>query len=141
MIVKNIEWKYSKGKVHEAMLSEIERYFNVSFPDFYKEIVREYNGARPRPNTLHTMEGKEIKIRSFLPIGKDYPDNLIETNKRLNDKLPQKIIAFANDDFGNYFCFDFTKTNKGEVVFWDHENFKFHKMKNDNLQSVFGSNI
>ncbi|MBU8907668.1 SMI1/KNR4 family protein [Desertibacillus haloalkaliphilus] len=138
-MVENVIWKYSKGKVDESTLSEIERYFNVSFPSFYKEIVREYNGARPRPNAFHTIDGKEVRIRSFLPIGKDYTDNIVNVNKRLKDKLPQQLIAFANDDFGNYFCFDFKDEKEITIVFWEHENSELFQLERDGFLALLGS--
>ncbi len=118
----NVEWRYSKGEVNEATISELESFYRVTFPTFYKKIIRKYNGARPRPNIIHIETGRDVQLRSFLPIGKSLPDNIIDVNKALKESLPQGVIAFANDDFGNYFCFDFRKEDAElSILFFEHE--------------------
>ncbi|WP_078427193.1 SMI1/KNR4 family protein [Alkalihalobacterium alkalinitrilicum] len=125
--MSEINWRYSKGTVSETMISELERYFNIVFPSDYKEIIRQYNGARPKPNLVQMSSGKERYIRSFLAIGRQHPDNMIAVNKRL--PLPEGVIAFANDDFGNYFCFDFRDQINILVVFWNHESGNLEKVE------------
>lgn len=124
-----IEWRYSKGQANSSIISEVELYFNVSLPEHYKKIVSQFNGARPRPNTFKLINGREVKLRSFLPIGREHIDNIMAINTRLGDQLPESYIAFANDDFGNYFCFD----NENKVVFWNHENGDFTLFQDDLL--------
>ncbi|WP_078553791.1 SMI1/KNR4 family protein [Bacillus alkalicellulosilyticus] len=126
--MNQITWRYSKGQVSETTISELERFYNVAFPLFYKEIIRKYNGARPTLHPIKLENGKEVKLRSFLAIGKEHVDNIFSVNKHLEDKLPSGVIAFANDDFGNYFCFDFKKRKSNEVVFWDHEDGKLVRL-------------
>ncbi|WP_176483803.1 SMI1/KNR4 family protein [Bacillus sp. FJAT-45066] len=120
--MSKLEWRYSKGEVSEGTLSEVERVLNITFPKFYRNVIRSFNGARPKPPLMVQLDKQVITIRSFLAVGKVYPDNIISVNKRLEDLLPNKVVAFANDDFGNYFCFDFRNRGVGQVVFWNHEN-------------------
>ncbi|MFV8830412.1 SMI1/KNR4 family protein [Alkalihalobacterium sp. APHAB7] len=134
--MKNVQWKYSKGEVNEATIAELESFYQVTFPEFYKKIIRKYNGARPRPCIIHIKQGIDIELRSFLPIGKSLPDNLVTINKALQVSLPKGVIAFANDDFGNYFCFDFRKKDRVVSSFFEHETSNLITISNEPFKSL-----
>ncbi|MEB1809501.1 MAG: SMI1/KNR4 family protein [Bacillaceae bacterium] len=134
--MKNVKWKYSKGEVNEATIAELESFYQVTFPAFYKKIIRKYNGARPRPCIIHIKQGIDIELRSFLPVGKPLPDNLVTINKALQGSLPKDVIAFANDDFGNYFCFDFRKKDRVVTLFFEHETSNFTAISDEPFESL-----
>lgn len=110
---------------------------NVEIPVLYKRIVKEFNGAKPKLNVLYTIEGKGVRIRSFLPVGNNYRDNLVAVNKRLSYVFSHHLVAFANDDFGNYFCFLFKEEQADKVVFWEHENSELHVISQNSSKSLF----
>lgn len=64
---------------------------------------------------------KDAVFNSLLNLkeGGDDP-SLIETYNNVKDRLPEKIIPFASDSFGNLICFNFND-NPASVCFWDHE--------------------
>lgn len=46
-------------------------------------------------------------------------DNIYEVLEDLQDRLGDQLIPFAEDGFGNLFCFDCSADKN--IVFWDHE--------------------
>ncbi|MBU9714326.1 SMI1/KNR4 family protein [Evansella tamaricis] len=116
-----IQWRFSKGEIDSSILSEVERFFHMDLPPAYKELMLFHNGARPLPNCIRVSNGeisRKIVVKTFLPIGRNYHDNLVQVSKRLSETLTKDYVPFANDSVGNYFCFH---KETGQIVFWNHE--------------------
>ncbi|MEB1809568.1 MAG: SMI1/KNR4 family protein [Bacillaceae bacterium] len=119
--MKFVRWRYAKEPIQQSALRDLERYFYVSLPPLYKEIMLNHNGARPFPNFYLTRKGEERLIKSFLPIQHGHPDDLLTVYRRLKNLLPKKVVPFANDDFGNYICLDYQESANPKVKLWEHE--------------------
>ncbi|OIJ14227.1 hypothetical protein BKP37_09090 [Anaerobacillus alkalilacustris] len=117
----NLEWKFEKPVATNRVLEQLESTLDVTLPMSYKLLVKQHNGARPRPNMIKMMNGNDRVIKTFLTV---YPTKggINDVLEWLGKQLPHKMVPFANDPFGNYFCFHY-KTSKGEpsIVFWNHE--------------------
>jgi hypothetical protein len=59
--------------------------------------------------------------KALLSFDKTHPDNIWDTYDHLKGRLPNGVIPFMSDQFGNYICFDYRSSNNPPVVFWDHE--------------------
>ncbi|WP_052002357.1 SMI1/KNR4 family protein [Halalkalibacter wakoensis] len=118
-----IEWRFAKNPATERVLNEVEKELNIRLPIAYRELLTRYNGARPKPNVIHSKGKSNGKVvKTFLNI---YPikGGIRDVMSWLKANIPQNVIPFANDPFGNYICFDYRsgKTTEPTIVFWDHE--------------------
>lgn len=121
--MKKIIWRLSDGEVDDLTIREVENKLGVYFPDDYKECVKINNGARPTPYCF-LVNGVERIFGALLRIIN--PDDghfeLLETYRDIKDRLPEGVIPFAEDPFGNFICFDYKDHKKNPiVVFWYHE--------------------
>lgn len=108
-------------------IDAIEKALQVVIPKKVQEHYLAHNGGMPRPNCYWFIgDGIEWhRIRTFFPM--KYPEGgrTLEKVYRLGidkDDLIRNLVPFADDEGGNYFCFDET----GRVFFypldaWDHE--------------------
>ena len=110
-------WKYVKPIEGSTILNELEEELGIKFPKSYVDCATLNNGGRPPKNKVDD----NLTMRSLVRIDELAELNVSETLKTIKDRLPSKIIPFADDSFGNYFCFDFSQANEPSIVFWDHE--------------------
>jgi cell wall assembly regulator SMI1 len=117
-----IEWRFTKSLIDSETISNIEKHFDIEFPEEYKKIVLNYNGARPRPNVYDTEKTKERTVKSLLSLDQKDEGNILDVMNWISGRLPSKFIPFANDDSGNYLCFDYSKNHKNPPIYlWLHE--------------------
>ena len=110
-------WKYVKPIEGNSVLNKLEEKLGVKFPKSYVDCVTSNNGGRPPRNKVNDS----LMMRSLVRIDESAEINVLNTLDTLKDSLLPKIIPFADDSFGNYFCFDFSKSGEPLIVFWDHE--------------------
>lgn len=121
-----MNWNWVESLESEDLIKEYEETVGYTFPDEYKEIVKNYNGAYPEFKEFKSRQGRRKSERVFnnlLSFNKNDRVNMWRTNDNIhriwaeNGELDNYIV-FANDPFGNKICFD--KTND-HIVFIDHE--------------------
>ena len=110
-------WKYVKPIKGSTVLNKLEEELGIKFPKSYVDCATLNNGGRPPKNKVND----NLTMRSLVRIDELAELNVSETLKTIKDRLPSRIIPFADDSFGNYFCFDFSQANEPSIVFWDHE--------------------
>jgi cell wall assembly regulator SMI1 len=105
-----IKWERIVGGVDETIINLIEEKFSIRFPKEYKECVMKYNGGHPIPNIFYfTDEGEGIfdHLLSFTS-----EPSIEEVYDIISDYIPEGIIPFATDPFGNDICFDYRKNKQ-----------------------------
>ncbi|MBU9723517.1 MULTISPECIES: SMI1/KNR4 family protein [Bacillaceae] len=139
----NLKWGFVKDPATDKMLGKLENYLGVTLPVAYRQLVKEYNGARPNKNKVQLVSGKEQVIKTFLNAVPTAKGGVMDVLSWLEGQLPERTVPFANDPFGNYYCFKFegsdgeaaeekakAEVEGGEeakakaeptVQFWDHE--------------------
>lgn len=115
----NINWKYVKKLLDVDVIKEFEKENNIELPKSLKEIVVNFNGARPRPNTFDSECNKECVFKSLLSFNIDDKENIFEVTTWMKEN-GNNVIPFASDPAGNYLCFNKDK----QVVLWKHETSK-----------------
>jgi len=102
--------------VSDASFARAERELGVVFPEDYREIVRQYQGALPLPNDIEHPDAStaveylyhfEDKPCSASILGATYFNGLT---------VPTDVIPFAAGIGGDYFCFDFRTDPKNPIV-------------------------
>lgn len=100
------------NSVEISTIEKLEKLLGVEFPESYKKIVLEHNGACIIPGTFK-VSGRVESINNFHDVKKEYQFS--------DERLPGKIVPFARDAGDNQICFDFTEEGKVTIVFWDYE--------------------
>lgn len=106
---------------------EFEKNYNVSFPPQYKHHLLSYNGGAPHPDIFSfTEKGTKTnsRINYFYAIGSSGSDNfneVMETFKVDDKRMPDHILPIAEDPFGNVVCISSGANDFGRIYFWDHE--------------------
>lgn len=119
--MRTVTWILTKDLIDESQMKKFESEHGITFPPEYKECVLKNNGGRPRPNVFDSSNRKELVAKALLSFERTHLDNIWDTYENLRERLPEGVIPFMSDQFGNYICFDFRNSNIPSVVFWDHE--------------------
>ena len=94
--------------VSEDDIETVEAILGFSFPEDYKRFIR-----NPDIEVIK-------KLPSLLWFVRHSSMGIIETNKRLRRRdfrpYPERLIAFATNECGDYFCFD---RDTGRIVYID----------------------
>ena len=114
--MEELKWKYVKELKDENAIKQFEDENDFKFEEEFKDIVKQYNGGRPRPNTFDTQKRKECVFKSLLSFNKGECD-IFEVKKWIENISNEKLIPFASEPSGNYICFD----NNHNVVSLIHE--------------------
>lgn len=127
-----MKWKYKTSLEDENVFDEIENEYQRKISSNLRKLIKEANDATPEKYKVKIGKDEKILggILSFNKNDKD-TDTVFTALEAVNDK---KLMPFAIDPFGNYFCvkrFDV-------VVFWNHETGKITSAKKD-LQSFISS--
>lgn len=123
-----MKWNWTKPLESEDLIEEYESKVDYIFPDDFKAVIKENNGARPELKQFKSKLGRRKNTRVFdflLSFNKndkwtiwnlnDWNGDMRDWNE--NGKM-ENFVAFAGDPFGDLICFD--KTND-HIVFIDHE--------------------
>ncbi|OIJ20741.1 hypothetical protein BKP45_08045 [Anaerobacillus alkalidiazotrophicus] len=125
-----VEWKFEKPVATDRVLKQLENDLKVTLPFSYQQLVKQHNGARPRPNVIKTSNGNDRVVKTFLTV---HPTKggVKDVSEWLVNQLPKDMIPFANDPFGNYFCFNYeTSRKEPTIVFWSHEKQQVESLAN-----------
>jgi SMI1-KNR4 cell-wall len=103
-------------------LNEVERRFGFIFPSAFRRHYLKQNGGHPDKRYFVDENGTRI-LHDFLPIKASAIATLgtLETNvQRLKVErhlIPPHLVPFANDPFGNFYCFSVGEQDYG-AIYW-----------------------
>ena len=106
----------------DERLAEIQDRLGVRLPADYVDVVRSHQGAAPDRTSVTLPDGTGTPFSMLLHL-EDQPGclNVLETVE-WSEIVPDKVIPFAIDAGGNYFCFDYRCTTPDPpVVFLAHD--------------------
>lgn len=114
----NIKWKRIKPLESDTALKAFQDAKGIVIPENLKELIIDVNGGRPDKKTFKDGQGRTYQMTRLL----SYNENDIDTIYKVADyfirTFSSKILPFATEASGDYFCVDLTS---GEVVYWNHE--------------------
>lgn len=116
----NIRWICENDKVESMVILKVESQFGITFPKDFVECITRNDGGYPKPDRF-ILNGNEEVFNNLLSFDEEDSGNIIESYNDVNDRLPKKIIPFAEDPFGNLICFDYSNNGQPNIVFWEHE--------------------
>ncbi|SMO63818.1 SMI1/KNR4 family protein [Melghirimyces algeriensis] len=117
-----VRWKSSNKTATDTEIQIVEKELDIRFPQDFVLCVKKNNGGCPEPNVINIKGSGEV-FRQLLDFHHDQPMYIVEEAEDLQiEGLSERIIPFANDPFGNYFCFDYRESESNPaIVFYDHE--------------------
>ena len=112
-----MKWLNYKG-ISKDIIKSVEHRLQITLPDDYKQIVLKYDGGYPNPN--HFKVGEKVEIfNNLISLDGNECNNIYEVLEDLQTRIGDQLIPFAEDGFGNLFCFDYSDDKS--IVFWNHE--------------------
>lgn len=114
-----MNWKYVKRLKSIDDIQSYETLAGYTFPEAFKECVRDNNGGRPDKKIFDTSKEKGRAIKTLLSFNKDDKETVWAAIEIVRKQGEENLIPFAVDNFGNLICFDSTNNS---VVFAQHEN-------------------
>jgi len=117
-----MKWILPKTQITEKEFTSVEKKLGVIFPIDFKDIVLKHNGASPQYMAYDTKNTKGRVAEYLLSFSSNDQDNIIATYNRIKGRLKNDLIPVMKDPFGNFICFNFSKKDNYELVFWNHEN-------------------
>jgi len=120
-IRNDIRWKWTDLPLNKTTIEQTEKTLNVKFPNDYVKTIMKYNGGYSSIKYFNCGNKKDLVFDSLLNLKAGEDDvSLVETYNNIKDRLPNNIVPFASDPFGNFICFNFND-KPATVCFWDHE--------------------
>lgn len=103
-----MEWKYIKPLENKEVIENVESTYSVKLPIKLKEIIKKYNGGKPKNNIFDTVNSKEKVVKCLLSYNKNDRENIYI----FDDLFNKGYIPFAITEFGDVICIN----NKMETV-------------------------
>ena len=110
-----MECKYVKKIENEKAIKLFQEQSGVGFDMEYVDFIKVNNGGRPEYNVIQLPDGSEKVVNKFLSFNESDKENIYKAKHRIEED-DEKLIPFASDPAGNYFCFKSSK-----VYFYGHE--------------------
>lgn len=116
----SINWILQKDKISIKDIERVEDKLGIEYPEDYKKTIVENNGAYPEPDTFSFGNHTDEVFEKLINFSLEEDGNILEVYSSLKDRLPNRVIPFGRDPFGNCICFKYSDGSL-QVVFWDHE--------------------
>lgn len=110
-----MNYKYVKPLKDDTCIKKFFQNNGVSLTDTFETFFKENNGGRPSLNICLLQNGSEKVVNNFLSFNEEDKENVYKA-KRRTEEDNKKLLPFAKDPAGNYFCL-----LDGAVVFYSHE--------------------
>jgi SUKH superfamily protein len=103
------------GGADDGAIADAERSLGVTLPAGYRWFVREF-GFSYWPIDIYGI------VPGGLP-GMQVVSNALTERHGVEPPLPQPLVPFSPDGWGNHYCLDTSRLSAGEcpVVFWNHQ--------------------
>lgn len=116
-----MEWGKSETPVEREVIEKVGKKLGIRFPEDYVRVAKHSHGEPPTPDVIDFADMKEKVVGCLLSFAEDSPINLEWTYQIHKDDLPDRMIPFCKDPFGNLYCFDYRKGEEPTIVYWYHE--------------------
>ena len=114
-------WKITRPLTDESLIEKLETKICVKLPNDFIECVLKNNAGYPTLKSFKTGNGMEHVFNNLLTFDENKGINIFNTYGNILIHTKNKLLLpFAEDPFGNYICFDFSKETVS-IVFWYHE--------------------
>ncbi|MBN2909198.1 SMI1/KNR4 family protein [Polycladomyces sp. WAk] len=129
---KQLEWKYSHGKVEIHDIKKVEEKLGIRFPKMYVDIVLKHHPIRVFPNVLYLAGVRDIVLTDFASFNPEskYGLYILQIYEDIKDRLVDHVYPFVDEASGDCLCFDYREgKEEPKIVLWDHEEAAIDKKK------------
>lgn len=119
--MSKLTWSNRWREAEPSEIEKVESFFGVKFPKEYIQCVIVNHGEVPDWDTFDFEGHSEACFGELLSFNPEQSNYILKVYDILKDRLPDRVIPFANDPGGNYICFDYRNKFNPTVVYWDHE--------------------
>lgn len=140
-----ISIKASDIRFDKAIFSKFEKEIGLHFTVEYTNFIEKYNGGIPESNIVRLRQNSDdssISITSFLGVGLESYDNIIEQYNLLKGRIPKGCVPIANTEGGNVICINLNSQMYGYIFLWNHEEevlYDYNEIKLSNLYLIANS--
>lgn len=119
-----INFTHFSPTITASDLDNFEQRFGFIFPAVIREQYLKYNGGCPDRNRFTGAKGTFL-VHDFIPIR--MLEKLIQWLKIDQKVLPDGLVPFANDPFGNFYCFSVSQEDFGAIFWCEAEGYARHR--------------
>src|SRR5690625_4608174 len=111
----------SHKKLSLSNIKSFESKNNVNLSKNYIKFLLHWNGGKPRPNNVFSIDGYGISVLNvFNGIGDMYY-NFEDEIDAYEYRLPDGFVPIGNDPGGNAILLGTKEPHYDHIFFWDHE--------------------
>ena len=118
--MKKNAWTFVRPLMNNDLIFELENLLKISFPEYFISFIQENNAGYPKNNILD-IKGRERVVSNLISMNYEDRPNMLGESLYLSTMFDENLVPFAEDPFGNLFCFNFFLKDRYEVVFLDME--------------------
>lgn len=107
------KWSKPKPLNNPIAIKQLEEKYDFSLSDDLVNCILANNGARPRPNTIELENGEENDVKVLLSYNDSDSENIYKVIEYFVNTYNSKLIPFAVDSAGNYYC-----EQEKKIVLW-----------------------
>lgn len=122
-----MEWKRIKNLDDKSCLEKFQKEFGIEIPISLKHLILHYNGARPSEKLIKLENGNVLEVKMLLSYNEEDTENIYDCIEFFKKKYNNKILPFATEPSGNYFCMNLEDYS---IIYWIHEEDSIIKVSN-----------
>lgn len=110
-------WLKMRPLKEDNLIEKIEKTYGFRLSDSLRNCLKEYNAGIPTPNVIRFKNGNESDVKRLLSYNEDDCECIYKIIDYFIKEYGGKIIPFALDSAGNYYC----EQQGNEIVYWTQE--------------------
>lgn len=110
------KWSRVKPLKDPKSIEVIEKKFGCNLSSELKDCILENNGGRPKLDFIKLENGEEYDVKILLSYNEDDIENIYKVSEFFIKNFNGKMIPFASDSAGNYYC-----ECDGKIVLWTQD--------------------
>ncbi len=114
-------------RISVKKIIEIEEKLGIDFPEEYKKIIINNDGGKPNLNCIDFGSNIGEDFSQLIFIREHKKTNISDLTEWFYGYYKEKIVPFAHEAGGSFYCFDYRNGFPPTIVFWDHEFYKNKK--------------
>ncbi len=110
------KWLFKIELKDKSVFDEYEQNYHIKFPSELKDFIMEKNASSPELNTVDINETERVYDETLSFNAQE--EEASTFNSAMNAVNNNEYLPFAQDPFGNYFCY---YTANATICFYNHE--------------------
>ncbi|MEN3940567.1 SMI1/KNR4 family protein [Prosthecobacter sp. SYSU 5D2] len=123
------EFWFPNPPVEESVIMSFETFVGCKLPDSYREFLALSNGGeKPKLENFTVLEtGERTMLSTLYSLAPDGKGELFDEYLALRQEIPADLISIGHDIGGNKLCLAIQGSERGKLLFYDHELRSFNR--------------